>query len=239
MNPRIIPPTLLRNAWESSLVSEDSKKALSRAVSSKRIASFGPGEEVIGGEIGNAYLSASFFRYGKRRSLEMNIPVNFLFWASVMALCVQVAEQSVDGRFANIRKKRFWSDYGGKTFFWFNAVFLLVYTAGILLYEVLGGSWIIFPLSFAWILVINGFKHAIATGILREYSPGLIASPIHWILMYFIMRYDLVQGTIIKSHFVVSAIIGAGIVVLMVGSFLLKSFLVGSRPSKTKAAETD
>jgi len=169
----------------------------------------------------------------------MNISMNFLFWASIMALCVQIAEQSVDGRFANIMKKRFWSDYSGRTFFWFNAVFLLVYTGGILLYEGLGGSWIIFPLSFAWILVINGFRHAIATGIFREYSPGLITSPIHWILMYFMMRYNLVQGTIIKSHFVASAIIGAGIVVLMLGSFFLKSFLVVSRRSKTKAAETD
>ena len=171
----------------------------------------------------------------------MNIPMDFLFWASVIALCVQVAEQSVNGRFANVMERRFWLDYGGTTFFCFNAVFLLVYAAGILLYEVLGGSWIIFPLSFAWILVINGFRHAIATGIFREYSPGLIASPIHWILMYFIMRYNLVQGTIIKSHFVASAIIGAGIVLLMLGSSFLKSFLVVSRSrrSKTKAAETD
>jgi|AntAceMinimDraft_8_1070364.scaffolds.fasta_scaffold02584_8 hypothetical protein len=169
----------------------------------------------------------------------MNVALNFLFWASLMALCVQVVEKSAADRFINMMKKRFWWDYSGRTFFWFNAAFLLVYTAGIVLYEALGGGWVIFPLSFAWILVTIGFWHVIATGIWREYFPGLITSPIHWILMYFIMRYELVQGTIIKSHFVASAIIGAGIVVLMLGSFFLRSFLATSRRSKTKAAESN
>ncbi len=75
----------------------------------------------------------------------MNVTLNFLFWASLMALCVQVVEKSAADRFINMMKKRFWWDYSGRTFFWFNAAFLLVYTAGIVLYEALGGGWVIFP----------------------------------------------------------------------------------------------
>jgi len=162
----------------------------------------------------------------------MNVPANFLFWASVIVLCAQIVEKSADGRFVNMVKKRFWSDYSGRTFFWFHAVLLLAYIVGIVLYEVLGGSWIIFPLSFAWILVTNGFWHVVATGIFREYSPGLITSPIHWILMYFIMRYNLVQGNIVRSHFIASAIIGALITALIVGGFFVVS-------RKAKAAKSN
>lgn len=162
----------------------------------------------------------------------MNVPVNFLFWASVIVLCVQIVEKSADGRFVNMMKKRFWSNYSGRTFFWFHAVLLLVYTVGIVLYEVLGGGWIIFPLSFAWILVTNGFWHVVATGVFREYSPGLITSPIHWILMYFIMRYNLVQGNIVRSHFIASAIIGALITALIVGGLFVVS-------RKAKAAKSN
>jgi len=162
----------------------------------------------------------------------MNVPVNFLFWGSVIALCVQIVEKSVDDRFVNMMKKRFWSDYSGRTFFWFHAVLLLVYIVGIVLYEVLGHGWIIVPLSFAWILVITGFWHVVATGIFREYSPGLITSPIHWIFMYFIMRYNLVQGNIARSHFIISALIGALITALIAGGF----FWV-SRKAQAKAAK--
>jgi hypothetical protein len=65
--------------------------------------------------------------------------------------------------------------------------------------------------------VTNGLWHMLQTLLLREYSPGLISSPIYWILMYFITRYFLLTGEIFILYFVVSLVIGTTMTVVMFG----------------------
>jgi len=148
----------------------------------------------------------------------MELSINVLFWGYLAAYCLHIFEESVNDGFVKMMKETFWPDFNGKMFFAFNAMLLLVLTVGIILYEIFGGVWIIWPLSFAFIFVTNGIWHLLQTAVLRKYSPGLITSPLYWILMYLIVRYNLLLGNILLLDFLVSMVIGTLITLLMFGS---------------------
>ena len=151
--------------------------------------------------------------------LDMEVPVSVLFWFFAIALSIHIVEEStVGGGFVNMIKSQIWPDYSPKKFFWFNAVCYLFFAAGIFVYQLLAGAWILLPLSFAWLLVTNGFWHVIGTAFSKRYSPGLITSPIYWILMYFLIRYGLMKGRIDMTHFVISIVVGSLATVLMISS---------------------
>ena len=150
------------------------------------------------------------------------MPVSILFWLFAIGLSIHVVEEStVGGGFVNMVRSQFWPDYSHKRFFWFNAGCYIFFAGSIVAYELWAGVWIVLPLSFAWMLVTNGFWHVIGTAFSRRYSPGLITSPIYWILMYFLIRYSLLRGQIDMTHFVISIVIGALVTALMIGSMLL------------------
>jgi hypothetical protein len=145
----------------------------------------------------------------------MEIPLNILFWAMEAAYLVHCLDETVaGGGFVDMVKKHFWPEYSGKMFFWFNT---LVH----ILYEVFGGAWVIAPLSISWLFVTNGLWHVLGTAMFREYHPGLVTSPLYWIVMYFIIRYGLLPGEIAMPHFIISIIIGAILTVLMIGSLFV------------------
>ena len=149
----------------------------------------------------------------------MEIPLNILFWAMEAAYLIHCLDETVaGGGFVNMVKKHFWPEYDAKKFFWFNIIAHIVNIASIVLYEILGGAWVIFPLSISWLFVTNGLWHVLGTVMFREYSPGLVTSPLYWIIMYFIIRYSLLPGNILLSHFVVSIVIGTVLTILMIGS---------------------
>jgi hypothetical protein len=153
----------------------------------------------------------------------MVIPLNVLFWgmeASYIIHCLD--ETAVGGGFVNMVKRHFWPEYSRRMFFWFNTVFHSINVFSIILYEIFGGNWVVFPLTMGWVFVTNGFWHVLGTAILREYSPGLMTSPLYWIIMYFIIRYGLLQGTISWLDFIVSVIIGTVITTLMISSLFAR-----------------
>lgn len=153
----------------------------------------------------------------------MNIPLSILLWAMEAAYCLHCLDEAVAGRgFVNMIKKYFWSEFDGKNFFWFNTTAHLVNVICIILYEVLGGDWVILPLSICWLFVTNGFWHVLGTAMFREYSPGLMTSPLYWIIMYFIIRYSLLQGNISLFNFIISIIFGTVITILMIGSLFAR-----------------
>ena len=151
----------------------------------------------------------------------MTISLNILLWSFLMAFSIHVVEEAtVGGGFVQMMKKNFWHEYDGTKFFWFNLILFSLFAIGIVLFEIFQGAWVIGPLSFAFLCVTNGIWHLLQTAILREYSPGLITSPIYWILMYFIVRSNLLTGEINPSHFWTALAIGALMTLLMFSSVL-------------------
>ena len=150
------------------------------------------------------------------------MPLNVLFWAMEAAYIIHCLDESIaGGGFVKMVRERFWPEYSGKKFFWFNTGLHIINITGIILFEVLGGAWVIFPLSLSWLFVTNGLWHVLGTVMSREYHPGLMTSPLYWIVMYFIIRYSLLAGDIALSHFVISAMVGTVITVLMIGDLFL------------------
>jgi len=162
----------------------------------------------------------------------MDIPLNILFWAMEAAYCLHCLDETVAGiGFVEMIRKYFWSEFDGKKFFWFNLGLHLVNVLTIIFYEIFGGAWVILPLSICWVFVTNGFWHVLGTAMFKEYSPGLMTSPLYWIIMYFIVRYNLLQGTVSLSNFIIATVIGTIITILMIGS------LFARRKSMAKKSE--
>jgi hypothetical protein len=157
------------------------------------------------------------------RRKKMEIPLNFLFWGMEAAYLIHCLDETIAGDgFVNMVKKHFWPEYNGKMFFWFNTGFHLINIFSIILYEIFGGSWVIFPLTMSWVFVTNGFWHVLGTALFKEYSPGLMTSPLYWIIMYFILRYSFLQGNISLTNFIISIVIGTVITILMIGSLFAR-----------------
>ena len=147
------------------------------------------------------------------------MPLNVLFWGMEAAYLIHCLDETIaGGGFVNMVKGKFWPEYSGRKFFWFNTGLHVINVVGIILYEILGGAWVIFPLSMSWLFVTNGLWHVMGTAIFKEYSPGLMTSPLYWIVMYFIIRYSLLPGDILLSYFIISVIIGSVLTILMIGS---------------------
>ena len=148
----------------------------------------------------------------------MEITLGVLFWGYVMTYCIHIIEEVVVGEgFIEMMRKTFYPEYSGRMFFGFNLMIFVVFVVGIILFEIFGGIWVIWPLSFAFMFVTNGLWHLIQTIVLRKFSPGLITSPIYWILIYFITRNFLLTGEIVLLHFVISAVIGTIMTLVIFG----------------------
>ena len=148
----------------------------------------------------------------------MEITLGVLFWGYVMAYCVHVIEEVAVGEgFIEMMRKTFYPEYSGRMFFGFNLMIFVTFVVGIILFEALGGIWVIWPLSFAFMFVTNGLWHLLQTIVLRKFSSGLITSPLYWILIYFITRYFLLTGEILLLHFVISAVIGTIMTLVIFG----------------------
>jgi hypothetical protein len=152
------------------------------------------------------------------------MPLNVLFWGMEAAYLIHCLDETIaGGGFVSMVKGKFWPEYSARKFFWFNTGLHVINVVGIILYEILGGAWVIFPLSISWLFVTNGLWHVMGTVMFKEYSPGLMTSPLYWIIMYFIIRYSLLPGNILLSHFIISVVIGTVLTILMIGQlFVMK-----------------
>jgi hypothetical protein len=161
----------------------------------------------------------------------MMMPLNVLFWCMEAAYIVHCLDETIAGNgFVNMVRRHFWPEYSDKRFFWFNTLFHILNISGIIRYEIFGG--IIWPLSFCWAFVTNGLWHVLGSVIFKEYSPGLMTSPLYWIVMYFIIRYNLVPGQIQMDAFIISLVIGTVMTIVMIGSLFLMPVI-----NKMKAAK--
>jgi hypothetical protein len=137
-----------------------------------------------------------------------DVPPIFLFWFTVAAYVIHVIDESLlGGSFVEKVREHWWPEYSWTKFFWFNTAYFVVMIASVVLYDQLGGAWIILPLAWAIERFLNGCWHLWWTIHFREYSPGLVTSILMWMNVYFIARYSP-DGTITTATLWPAALIG-------------------------------
>jgi hypothetical protein len=148
----------------------------------------------------------------------MMLFLSLLFWAFLATYIIHVLDETlVNGGFVQWIVDNFWPTYTMRMFFWFNAGAIASIAASNLLFDSLGGHWVILPL-----LWIAGFVthvltvHVYWTVRRNTYSPGLLTSVLYVVVFYLVIRYGLGRDLITGADFVIGTILG----VLTVGAFL-------------------
>ena len=141
----------------------------------------------------------------------MTLPLIFSFWFMIAAYVIHVLDESLlDGSFVEKIRQHWWPEYSWTKFFWFNAGYFLVMIASVLLYDYLGGAWLILPLAWLIERACNGLWHLWWTEHFREYSPGLLTSILMWMNLYFVLRYRPEVPPLDTSVVIPALVIGLG-----------------------------
>ena len=120
--------------------------------------------------------------------MTVHIPLVLSFWFMLAAYVVHIIEESLlGGSFVEKVQAHWWPGYSWRKFFWFNAGYLLLMSASIVLYDRLGIQFLFLPLAWALERFINSLWHIWWTVHFREYSPGLLTSVLIWMQSYFIL----------------------------------------------------
>jgi hypothetical protein len=136
------------------------------------------------------------------------MPLIFSFWFMVAAYVVHVIDESLlGGSFVEKVQQHWWPQYSWTKFFWFNTGYFLVMILSVVLYDLLGGDWVILPLAWSMERFCNGLWHLWWAAHFREYSPGLLTSILMWMNIYFIWRYRP-EGSIPADAWWPAALIG-------------------------------
>jgi len=144
---------------------------------------------------------------------------------------IHILEESVLGEnFVDKVRKNFIPFYDWTKFFWFNTFLLSLNIVAIIVFDIAGGRWIIFPLSLAVERTLNGIWHLGETIITRKFSSGLLASTLTWILMYLLIRYSLLLGEIPLLDFFIAFGIGTLITALMFSALFVTKAKIMKRP---------
>ena len=145
-------------------------------------------------------------------------PLSVLFWVFFGSYVVHVLDETLlNGGFVKWIADNFWPTYHVRMFFWFNAAFLGAIAAGNVLFDSLGGHWVILPLVF-----IAGFVTHVLTVHLywtirrNTYSPGLLPSLLYIVILYLVIGFGLGGHLITRTDFALGTVIG----VATIGAFL-------------------
>jgi hypothetical protein len=146
------------------------------------------------------------------------LSLNILFWAFFAAYVVHLLDETLlNGGFVQWVVDNFWPTYNVRMFFWFNAGAILGIGLSNVLFDGLGGHWVILPL--VW---VAGFAtHALTVHLYwtirrNAYSPGLVSSTLYIVIFYLAVRYGLCGHLISSSDFITGTAVG----VATVGGFL-------------------
>jgi hypothetical protein len=166
-------------------------------------------------------------------NVSLSIPIQLLFWGFVAVYIIHILEESVLGEnFVDKVRKNFIPFYDWTKFFWFNTFLLSLNVVAIIVYDIAGGRWLIFPLSLAIERILNGIWHCGETVVTRKFSSGLLASILTWILAYMLIRYSLLKGEILLLDFYIALVIGALITAIMFGALFLTKAKTMKHPSQ-------
>ena len=101
------------------------------------------------------------------------ILLSLLFWALLASYVVHILDETLlNGGFVQWIVDNFWPTYTMRMFFWFNAGAIAAIATSNLLFDSLGGHWVILPLIW-----VAGFvTHAATVHVLKP-VPGEVATP--------------------------------------------------------------
>ena len=144
--------------------------------------------------------------------------LSLLFWALLASYIVHILDESLlNGGFVQWIRDNFWPTYTWRMFFWFNAGAIALIAASNLLFDNLGGHWVILPLIWVAGFVTHTVTVHVYWTIRRNtYSPGLLTSLLYVIVFYLLMRYGLGPQLVSGADFVIGTLVG----VATVGAFL-------------------
>jgi len=144
--------------------------------------------------------------------------LSLLFWAFFASYVVHILDETLlNGGFVKWVVDNFWPTYRMRMFFWFNAGAIAAVAISNLLFDSLGGHWVILPL----ILVTGFVTHAVTFHLYwtirrNTYSPGLLTSLLYVIVFYLLIRYAVGPHLITDADFAIGTTLG----VVTVGVFL-------------------
>ena len=149
---------------------------------------------------------------------EIMVFLSLLFWALLASYVVHILDETLlNGGFVQWIVDNFWPTYTMRMFFWFNAGAIAAIATSNLLFDSLGGHWVILPLIW-----VAGFVTHVATvhvywTIRRNtYSPGLLTSLLYVIVFYLLIRYGLGPHLISGFDFAIGTVVG----IATAGAFL-------------------
>ena len=175
--------------------------------------------------------------------------VSLLFWAFFASYVLHILDETLlNGGFVRWIADNFWPTYHVRMFFWFNAAFIGAIAIANVVFDTLGGHWVVLPLIFVAGFVTHVFTvHLYWTIRLNTYSPGLVTSLLYVVIFYLLIRYGLCGHLITGADFATGTAVGIATVglFLTVGPIVLfprlyaASALVAARWSATKPAISD
>jgi hypothetical protein len=175
------------------------------------------------------------FLISPREPIELTIPISIIFWLFTASYVIHILEEALLGEnFVDKIKRLYWKGYSWKRFFWYNTGLITANIGAILLYENLGGAWLLLPLTFASERCWNGVYHVWESIRFNAFSSGLLTSVLFWILAYFLVKYAVLKNTVSISYVLISCITGLLLAVVpIVILFLMgKANNAGSKKEK-------
>jgi len=144
--------------------------------------------------------------------------VNLLFWAFFSSYIVHLLDETlVNGGFVQWVAANFWPTYHMRMFFWFNAGAIVALATSNVLFDALGGHWVVLPLVWVAGFVTHAATFHLYWTIRRnDYSPGLASSLLYVVVFYLLIKYGLDPGLISGADFAIGTAVG----VATVGVFL-------------------
>ena len=136
--------------------------------------------------------------------------LSLLFWALLASYIVHILDETLlNGGFVQWISANFWPTYTMRMFFWFNAGALGAIAISNLLFDSLGGHWVILPLIWVAGFVTHVLTVHLYWTIRRNtYSPGLVTSLLYVIVYYLLIKYGLGHHLITGADFAIGTIIG-------------------------------
>jgi hypothetical protein len=141
---------------------------------------------------------------------EIMLFLSLLFWAFFAAYVVHILDETLlNGGFVQWVADNFWPTYRMRMFFWFNAGAIGAIATSNLLFDSLGGHWVILPLIW-----VAGFVTHAAT--FHLYWTIRRTSLLYVIVFYLLIRYGVGPRLITGADLAIGTTVG----IVRVGTFL-------------------
>ncbi len=144
--------------------------------------------------------------------------LSLLFWVFLATYVIHLLDETLlNGGFVQWIVNNFWPSYNSRMFFWFNAGAVGLIALSNVLFDSLGGHWVILPVLWIAGFVTHVFTVHVYWTIRRNtYSPGLVSSTLYLIVYYLLIKYGLGPHLVSGSDFIIGTLLG----IATVGAFL-------------------